>query len=329
MSNSLGAVLYVGGSGEGNYSGIQDAIDNASDGDTVFVYDDSAPYHENILINKSITLTGENKETTVIDGTNTGTVLTITSDYVLISSFTIQNSGDQVDTYGIHTTSNQTVIRNTIIQNNNIGIYQEYTSDNIIQDNVIAHNYWHGIFLFSGHNHTIENNSISDNGETGIVLHFLRNTTIHQNIITNSRDGLYLCYYCTQDTISNNTITHHSNIGIIISKCEHETFNYNHLENNKYGLLTTLSDNHLFFKNTFKKNILGTFFYLSDNNTIIHNNYHRNLLNAFFQDCHNTWGHNYWNRPRLLPKPIFGIIHIPEFQNSHVNIDWRPALLPN
>jgi hypothetical protein len=31
--------LYVGGSGPGNFTKIQDAVDNASDGDTVFVYD--------------------------------------------------------------------------------------------------------------------------------------------------------------------------------------------------------------------------------------------------------------------------------------------------
>ena len=41
-----GNTLYVGGSGPGNYTRIQDAIDNASDGDTVFVYDDSSPYFE-------------------------------------------------------------------------------------------------------------------------------------------------------------------------------------------------------------------------------------------------------------------------------------------
>lgn len=33
-----GDILYVGGSGPGNYSKIQDAIDDASKGDTVFVY---------------------------------------------------------------------------------------------------------------------------------------------------------------------------------------------------------------------------------------------------------------------------------------------------
>ena len=32
-----GITLYVGGSGSGNYTSIQVAIDNASDGDTVFV----------------------------------------------------------------------------------------------------------------------------------------------------------------------------------------------------------------------------------------------------------------------------------------------------
>ncbi|MBP1662308.1 MAG: hypothetical protein H6P94_557, partial [Thermoplasmatales archaeon] len=37
FSTSSGTWLYVGGSGPGNYTKIQDAIDNASDGDTIFV----------------------------------------------------------------------------------------------------------------------------------------------------------------------------------------------------------------------------------------------------------------------------------------------------
>jgi len=35
-----GNILYVGGSGPGNYSIIQNAINDASDGDTIFVFDD-------------------------------------------------------------------------------------------------------------------------------------------------------------------------------------------------------------------------------------------------------------------------------------------------
>jgi len=39
MPISNGKTLYVGGTGEDNYTTIQDAIDDASEGDTVFVYD--------------------------------------------------------------------------------------------------------------------------------------------------------------------------------------------------------------------------------------------------------------------------------------------------
>ena len=38
MPTAKGDTLYVGGNGTGNYTSIQDAIDNASDGDTVYVY---------------------------------------------------------------------------------------------------------------------------------------------------------------------------------------------------------------------------------------------------------------------------------------------------
>ena len=34
---NFGNILYVGGTGPGNYSRIQDSIDNASEGDMVFV----------------------------------------------------------------------------------------------------------------------------------------------------------------------------------------------------------------------------------------------------------------------------------------------------
>ena len=52
--NANGNTLYVGGMGPDNYSKIQDAIIDAQESDTVFVYDDSSPYKEDIIINKSI-----------------------------------------------------------------------------------------------------------------------------------------------------------------------------------------------------------------------------------------------------------------------------------
>ena len=100
--NPSSNILYVGGSGSGNYITIQEAIDNADNGDTVFVYDDSSPYYENIAINTSITLIGENKENTIIDGSGEGDVVKINANEVNISGFTIRNSGNRLYNSGIN-----------------------------------------------------------------------------------------------------------------------------------------------------------------------------------------------------------------------------------
>ncbi|GAH88219.1 unnamed protein product, partial [marine sediment metagenome] len=106
MLLSSGNIFYVGGNGTGNYSKIQDAIDNASDEDIVFVYDDSSPYIENVVIDKPIKLIGENKNTTVIDGGGWGHVVSISADFVNINGFTIQNSGYNGHDSGVKIHSN-------------------------------------------------------------------------------------------------------------------------------------------------------------------------------------------------------------------------------
>lgn len=57
ITDGYGRTLYVGGNGPNNYTKIQDAIDNANDGDTVFVY--NGIYYERLFINKTINLIGE------------------------------------------------------------------------------------------------------------------------------------------------------------------------------------------------------------------------------------------------------------------------------
>ena len=49
-----------------DYGSIQEAINHAIDGDTVFVK--SGTYHENLVVNKSLSLVGENVDTTIVDG---------------------------------------------------------------------------------------------------------------------------------------------------------------------------------------------------------------------------------------------------------------------
>ena len=91
MPTTSGDTLYVGGNGTGNYSSIQDAIDDSSSGDTVFVYDDSSPYSENIIIDKSINLIGEDRNTTNIETYDERYVVNISANGVTFSGFTIDN----------------------------------------------------------------------------------------------------------------------------------------------------------------------------------------------------------------------------------------------
>ena len=61
-------------------------------------------------------------------------------------------------------------------------------------------------------------------------------------------------------------------------------------------------------------------------NKIIRNNIQKNTIPAVFLKCKtNNWNGNYWNRPRILPKPIFGLglLGFPR-----VNFDKHPALKP-
>ena len=83
---SSGSTLYVGGTGGGNYSTIQAAVNAANPGDTVFVFDDNAPYFEHITINKTINLIGEDRNTTIINGSYSDTIIKITSKKINISN---------------------------------------------------------------------------------------------------------------------------------------------------------------------------------------------------------------------------------------------------
>ncbi len=205
-----GNTLYVGGSGPNNYTTIQSAINDSADGYTVFVYDDSSPYYENIIINNSIQLLGESKETTVVNGNDSGDVITISVDYVIISGFTIEDSGDDYSNHdaGIKLLSNENIITDNYITYNREGVYLSSSNSNNISNNSINYNR-NAIRLHdaSTHNRISGNTIITWSSSFGVYIeNSSDNNMIFQNTITNPDGWALYILESQENNISDNTV---------------------------------------------------------------------------------------------------------------------------
>ena len=180
-----GNILYVGGSGPGNYTSIQAAINDASDGDTIFVY--NGTYYENIIINKSINLVGEDRNGTIIDGGDNGDVVYIIEDEVSVESFGIRNSSGYtgVKIYN----ANNSKISNCNISNNYYGVLISFSYNNSIYNCDINDN-GYGIALGYSYNNSIYNCNINNNWINGIEMDYSYNNPIYNCNFIN--DGIYI-----------------------------------------------------------------------------------------------------------------------------------------
>ena len=68
--NAEAKTITVDDSGGENHTKIQDAVDNASDGDTIYVYEGT--YKENVKIDRPIYLQGESNLNTTVNGLHQG-----------------------------------------------------------------------------------------------------------------------------------------------------------------------------------------------------------------------------------------------------------------
>ncbi|MEW6069865.1 MAG: right-handed parallel beta-helix repeat-containing protein, partial [Candidatus Thermoplasmatota archaeon] len=159
------------------YLTIQKAIDDAVPGNTIEIA--SGVYRENIIINKTLSMIGENRDTTIIEGNGTYDVIFILAKYVNISGFGIRNGSDSI--YA-ELTSNNNQIANCMIYNNSNGIFFHHSSNNTITNCVIYNNSNAGIHL-SGPptNCTITYCDIVTNRDCGIRINYCNSTRSESN----------------------------------------------------------------------------------------------------------------------------------------------------
>jgi parallel beta-helix repeat protein len=306
---------YVGGIGQGNFTTIQDAIDFANNGDTIFVFDDSSPYYENILIDKSISLIGENKQSTIIDGMELGNVVEINANNVDITKFTIQNCSKGYSAGIIGSTNFSTITNNNIVSNNWSGLVLKYSHFNMINNNIINSNRWLGIYLGTCNNNLISDNRIISNVNEGFYQYNSHNNTISGNLVSKNEYGIHIGSYCKNNNLSGNIVLF-----------------------NEYGIRFYESyGNNTIRNNCIRFNMYGISMQYSYLNRIENNNFVRNIFNAYHEGYYlhenrtNYWNGNFWNRPRILPKIIFGQLwtYGPFTWDFDLDIDRNPALIPN
>jgi parallel beta-helix repeat protein len=293
---------YVNTTGSGGaFTSIQDAINVANDGDTVFVY--SGTYNEQITVNKTINLTGEYKTTTIIDSGSVDAVK-IVVDWVNITGFTILRGGYSNSGSGIRIESSYNNITGNNISDNWNGIYLWSSSNNIIRDNYFDTNLMHGIIYFpSSNNNIIANNTIISSGGYGLGItdstnNYIVNNSFFNDGITisgwqvsqfntntiptnNTVNGKPLYYYVQQNGISIDGIT----VGqLIIAHCNDVNVKNLRISNTDIGIGVSYGTNIVIANN----NVSGCDFegiglYLfSDNNEIIGNNLSNNFRGMYY-----------------------------------------------
>lgn len=238
-------IVTVGG--ENGYPTISAAIDAARDGDSIQI--SAGTYHENILVNKSVSLEGS--ASTRIVGTGFGSVITVVADNCTIRGLIIEHGGGD-------------------LRSEDAGILLR-SSGNVVENNTLT-DVLFGIYLFEAHRNTVRGNEITgrrelETGQRGAGLHLWNSTenSLDSNVISYTRDGMYI------QSSPRNVMT-----GNRVSKL-------------RYGLHFMNSDENRFERNVFQDNVAGAAIMYSvgivlRQNAFIHNRGFSSF-GILFQDC--------------------------------------------
>ncbi|MBN1861892.1 MAG: right-handed parallel beta-helix repeat-containing protein [Candidatus Thermoplasmatota archaeon] len=298
------------GWGYNHFNTIQDGINAVAANGTVCV--SNGTYGEDILVDKSLSLLGANKYSTIITGSGNGTGVNITEDNVTVQGFTIQN---YTEGYGIIISSNANVITENIIADTIVGIGIMYGDPlapshsnngyNTISGNQLIHNTLIGIGVY-GRNNTLLQNSISES-EYGIMVTLADSTNISQNNISENNNGVLNMASCNT-TLYRNTFS----------------------QNRKVGLFEYCTSRAMVRQNNFIKNGRHAYF--------IQSLLPRIWLHTFFgiPISRSVWDENYWEKPQVLPHLIPGFISIVArglilssfYRVNFFQVDWHPAQAP-
>jgi len=178
----------------------------------------------------------------------------------------------------------------------------------------------------------ISNNDLSNTSMCFIYVKKSSNNKIINNTISHSLMGPGIMFYKgTSDNIVRGNVISDCEDGIVLWDSDHNLIERNIIQNcRRFGIDNTYKNNTIQY-NLFKDNLVGYQTYFGMHSTITYNNFINNQVHAQFLNSRlrylitNKWIGNYWDRGRILPYPIRGLLFIFPW----IQFDWHPALVPN
>ncbi|PKV62803.1 nitrous oxide reductase family maturation protein NosD [Pontibacter ramchanderi] len=313
------------------YTSVKQAVSLAKAGDVVLV--DGGVYQEaGIEITQPIRLIGQNNP--VIDGNNSGQIITVSSDNVTVQGFTLQNVATSYTrddaAIRVRQQNNIRILSNTILKTY-YGIYLQYSEGIVIKDNVVKgenvgkteSSLGNAIHIYKTDDVQIIGNEVQGHRD-GIYLETVKNSTVERNVShQNSRYGLHFMF-SDGNAYTHNTFRRNG-AGVAVMYTTNVRMEHNTFEDNwgaaSYGLLLKEINNSVIYNNVFRRNTTGIHMESSSRLDFRHNDFERNgwaikLMTTCIDDTfrlnnftgnsfdistngnaqHNYFEHNYWDK---------------------------------
>jgi nitrous oxidase accessory protein len=219
-----------------SFTTIQEAINNANFGDMILV--PAGIYYEHVFVNKTVLLVGENSNTTIIDGSNSGTIVQITADGVGITGFRLQNSGYGWTRQGVYVyrANNCTIERNSLYNVcHNIRLNYSFNSQ-VIENRIDGPS--DGVTMYGIRiENSVNCSAIGNNVSVRVGAIHLENATeciVRNNYLAKNDQGIRLYSPCTHNLITENTVSDNNYDGMIATMPPDTTFFDNRIFHNNF-----------------------------------------------------------------------------------------------
>ncbi|RLA64570.1 MAG: nitrous oxide reductase family maturation protein NosD [Epsilonproteobacteria bacterium] len=350
-------LILLGFSFQASCKTLQKLIDSTAIGGTLLL---SGVYKERVVVNKSITIDGQNK--TTIDGLGKNSVISITADNVTIKNLKITNSGnshDQIDS-AIFVTSSYNKITHNVIYNTLFGInFKEAHHNRVTHNDISSKKHTlgmrgDGIKVWASNNNLFESNVIHDSRD--MVLWYSDNNTVLNNTGWNNRYSLHFMYagnnlvrgnkyknsavgiflmYSHHTVLESNELsfsTGGTGMGIGVKEVDHMTIKNNKIVYNSTGIYLDQSP----YKPDAYNLIVGNTIAFNKSGVVIHSTIKNNVFrgNAFLDNLEdvivhsngtandNFWSGNFWSAYEGLDRNRDGYGDRPFINKRYIDQIW-------